>query len=99
MQKTARLVELSRRALLGVLLVASMLIAVPTGTAVAQETGKEETWGDKAPPENYVRSKEPNKTGSAYNWIQMAYAGGFMLLMGGFVVWLVKRNTRGEESS
>ncbi len=99
MQKTARLVVLSRRALLGILLVASMLCVLPSHDAVAQDDGQEQTWGEKAPPENYVPGKEPNKTGNAYNWRQMAFAGGFMLCMAGFIVWLVRRNPREEDAS
>ncbi len=73
--------------------------AASTGTAKAEAATPDDSWGDKAPPENYVKSKEPNKTGHAYNWVQMAWAGGFMLLVAGFMVWIIKRNTRTEDAS
>lgn len=78
-----------------ILLMACVLLAA--GAARAQETSApaSDTWGDKSKPQNYVRSKAPKKEGeSAYNWIQMGYAGVVMVGMLGFVVWLVRRSTR-----
>jgi hypothetical protein len=54
----------------------------------------DDQWGEKTPPKNYVRSKEPAKDGHAYNWTQMAYASAFMACMGLFIFWLIRRNQR-----
>lgn len=97
MQKTSKLVAMSRRALLGIILMTCVVTTWPGGNAWAQEAPVEETWGEKTPPKNYVRSKEPNKGGGAYKWKQMAYAGGVMAGMGLFIVWLIRRNRREDD--
>ncbi len=96
MPKTTRLVAMSRRALLGILLISAVMLAWPNNAAMAQEQ-PEQTWGEKTPPKNYVRSKEPNKGGGAYKWKQMAYASGVMAGMGLFIVWLVRRSKREQD--
>ncbi len=58
-----------------------------------------DSWGDKAPPEGYVQSKAPTQSDSPYNFVQMGYAGVIMVLMGGLIVWLIKRNTRDKDVS
>ena len=97
MQKTSKLVALSRRALLGILLMACVVMTWPSGNAWSQEQPPEQTWGEKTPPKNYVRSKEPNKGGGAYKWRQMAYASGVMAGMGLFIFWLIRRNRREDD--
>ena len=97
MQKTSKLVALGRRALLGLLLTSCVVLTWPSGYALAQEQPSEQTWGEKTPPKNYVRSKGPNKGGGAYKWKQMAYAGGVMAVMGLFVFGLIRRNRREQD--
>ncbi|MCP4445225.1 MAG: hypothetical protein GY811_07775 [Myxococcales bacterium] len=77
---------------------ASLAMMLPMGNAWAQEqSAADETWGEKTPPKNSVRSKQPNKTGHAYNWKQMAYGGLVMAGMGFFIIFLVRRVKRKEE--
>lgn len=71
----------------------------PKATPDSDAPDKEEKWSDPTPPENYVASKAPSKSESPYNYIQMAYGGLVMLVMGGFIYWLIRRNTRDYESS
>ena len=73
--------------------------ALPSGTVWAQEPPAEDTWGEKTPPENYVRSKGPSTTGSAYNWKQMAAGAGVMGLMGLFIIGLVRRAKREDDAA
>ncbi len=58
-----------------------------------------EGWGDKTPPAQYVKSKEPKKSKSTYNWVQMGYASLVILAMAGFLVYLIRRNTRDDGGS
>ena len=73
--------------------------ASPTATPDSNASDKDEKWSDPTPPENYVASKAPSKSESPYNYIQMAYGGLVMLVMGGFIFWLIRRNTRDYEST
>lgn len=57
---------------------------------------KADQWGDREQPEGFVKSKEPKKSESSYNWVQMGYASLVMLVMGGFVVFLIRRNSGGQ---
>lgn len=68
-------------------------------TAGSDSAAPDKQWGDSKPPENYVASKAPTKSESPYNYIQMAYGGLVMLVMGCFIVWLIRRNTRDYEST
>ena len=61
---------------------------------VAPGTSQADRWGDKEPPEGFVKSKEPKKSDSSYNWVQMGYASLVMVVMAGFVVFLIRRNSR-----
>lgn len=94
MQKTSRLVAQSRKFVLRILLMSGVSLALTAGSAFGQEASQDDTWGEKTPPKNYVRSKEPNTSGDAYNWKQMAAAGGVMAIMGLFVVVLIRRAKR-----
>ncbi len=55
------------------------------------ETEPSDSWGEQDKPQNYVPSKGPSEDGGSYNWIQMGYAGLVMVLMIGFMAWLIKR--------
>jgi hypothetical protein len=46
-----------------------------------------------APPPPSSRDNPPAQ-GAPYNYRHMAMAGGIMVVMGGFVVWLVRRTRR-----
>lgn len=78
----------------------------PAKSAISADSAKRlvtppasgDQWGDSKPPENFVQSKAPSKSDSPYNFIQMAYAALVMLFMAGFIVWLIRRNTRDESS-
>lgn len=68
-------------------------LALPVGLN-SPELGESKSWGDKKRPENYVPSKAPKKSESPYNGRQMGLAALVMLCMLGFLVWLIRRNTR-----
>lgn len=98
MQKTTRLVVLIRRYAAALTMAACLLLPSAAGAAqggqAAPTVPKEvlgDTWGNKAAPENFVRSKGPAKEGEAYNWVQMGYASIVMVGMIAFMVWLVRR--------
>ena len=82
-----------------------MLLRSPTAEIAAEADPAEkkapasEEWGDEKPPENYVQSKAPTKSDSPYNFIQMAYGVLVMVLMGGFIYWLIRRNPRDDDAS
>ena len=99
MQKTTRLVTLSRKALLGILLMACLATAWPSSSAHAQDQPADDTWGEKTPPKNYVRSKAPNTGDGAYKWKQMAAASGVMAIMGLFVFVLIRRARREDNAA
>ena len=71
------------------------------GVAMAQEApsadAKADKWGDGDAPEGFVRSKEPAKGDSPYNWKQMAYASLVMLASAGGLYVLIKKNARKED--
>ena len=64
---------------------------VPGQTSAEKVESAGESWGEAGQPANFVRSKGPAKDGNAYNWLQMVYAGGVMLIMVGFMIWLIRR--------
>jgi hypothetical protein len=93
-QKTTRLVVLPL-----LMAAALLLLAMPSQAAHGQGAPRvsprqqpAETWGDKTPPADFVKSKGPATSGSAYNWVQMGYASIVMLVMGGFIVVLIRKN-------
>lgn len=100
MQKTTRLVTLGRYAAILTIILCLLLPGigwsasaqdVPEQTTVEKVEPGTESWGEAGQPDNFVRSKAPAKDGNAYNWLQMVYAGGVMLIMVGFMVWLIRR--------
>lgn len=104
MQKTSRLVALSRVARALSLAVVLGLASAPLlaaaealpakETAAAKTKSGDELWGERNPPDHYVRSKEPAKGKDPYNWLQMGYAALVMLAVAGGVVLLIRRATR-----
>lgn len=98
MQKTTRLVVQAVMAVLCLLTSANLFTVQSaygqSASQAAPGTESGDTWGDTTPPEGAVRSKEPKKGGNSYNWVQMGYASIVMLLMVGFIFYLVRRNTR-----
>jgi hypothetical protein len=96
-QETTRLVALRRYA--AILTIFLCLLApsaafsqgAPDTPAPTSAEPAGDSWGESGQPDNFVRSKGPAKEGHAYNWLQMVYAGGVMLVMVGFMVWLVRR--------
>lgn len=100
MQTKTRLVVLTLLAAMCLLAPASLLApeaAYGQGAPrVAPGSSQGDQWGDKEPPEGFVKSKEPKKSESSYNWVQMGYASLVMLVMGGFVVFLIRRNSGGR---
>ena len=68
-------------------------VAYGQGAPRVAPGGQADQWGDKEPPEGFVKSKEPKKSDSSYNWVQMGYASLVMIAMAGFVVFLIRRNT------
>lgn len=53
-----------------------------------------ELWGE---PNKSTEARGFGKAkGSPYNYKQIAYASAFMALMGAFLIWLIRRNTRDD---
>lgn len=75
------------------LILAIAIIASGPAAALAQtsgdQDGKSELWGESDRGEDKGRVKA---TGSSYNTTHIAYASIVMVLMGGFLIWLIRRH-------
>ncbi len=91
MQKTSRLV------VLGIVLI-SLVVLPLAASAQESEQSDSERWGESSQPEHYVRSKAPTQSGSAYNWRQMGAAGVVMMGMVLFIVVMVRRGKREQDT-
>lgn len=101
MQETTRLVAVIWRCAAAFLIAACLLLpsasfaqGTPSDSATPAQETAQDTWGDKTQPKNFVRSKGPAKDGQAYNWVQMGYASIIMVVMIGFMIWLVRRTPK-----
>ena len=73
-------------------LILAIAIALSPAAALAQQTSgddKPQLWGESDRGEDKGRV---HATGSSYNLTQIAYAAVVVALMGGFLVWLIRRH-------
>lgn len=76
-------------------LVLAVAIALSPLAAVAQETANRgdengELWGERDSGEDKGRVQA---SGSSYNLTHIAYAAVIVALMGGFLIWLIRRHS------
>ena len=53
--------------------------------------GLDDSWADRG--SGGYRHGKRKATGSSYNYVFIAFSGGIIIIMAGFLVWLVRRKT------